>query len=76
MASTLNYFDCPLCRQATRFISVKQACEIIEVNRRTLYRYMEEGKLGYRQRPSGRGRFVCHDCLLKLPEALQEEDEP
>ncbi len=61
-------FFCPQCHRQTVWLNVQQACRLIEVDRRTLYRYMEQGKIAYRQRPSGRGRFVCHDCLLKLPE--------
>lgn len=54
-------------------MSVKRACKLIEVSPRTLYRYMEEGKIGYRVTPGGRRRFVCHECLLKLPKEWESE---
>src|ERR1044072_3542715 len=58
---------CPLCKELHRFLRIPNAARLLEVNRRTIYRHIEDGsvhvfKLG------GNGRYrVCSGCLLAHP---------
>lgn len=59
-----NQVWCPLCQDYEKFIKIQNAAILIDVNRRTIYRYLEEGKIYAVKTAGGRYR-VCCSCLLK-----------
>lgn len=64
---------CPLCKDHHPFLRVPNAARLLEVDRRTIYRHIEDGsvrvfKLG------GNGRYrVCSGCLLAQRSGSGEE---
>ncbi len=61
---TKSNLFCPLCQENNDFFRVTTAARIIDVNRRTIYRYIEEGKVYIFKTPGGTMR-VCGSCLIK-----------
>jgi len=55
---------CPLCREYVRLIKIEKAARLADVNRRTIYRYIEEGKIRS-LKIAGKTQRVCSKCLLK-----------
>jgi len=55
---------CPFCKEHTRLLKVADAAGFLGVSRRTIYYYIEEGKVYTVKTPGGRYR-VCAGCLLK-----------
>lgn len=58
-----GYHYCPLCHRQTRMLTSAQAADILDVSRRTIYRWVQERKIHAIRRPSGRLR-ICEDSLL------------
>lgn len=54
---------CPLCKKYTHLLRVQKAAKLVDVNRRTIYRYIEEGTI-YSVKIAGKTYRVCADCLL------------
>lgn len=55
---------CPLCKEYTQLLRIQKAAKVADVNRRTIYRYIEEGRV-YFVRIAGKTYRVCSGCLLK-----------
>ena len=55
---------CPKCNDYARFIKSAYAARLIGVNRRTIYRYIEQGLVSS-FRVVGKFYRVCSSCLLK-----------
>ncbi|PYT08643.1 MAG: hypothetical protein DMF60_04315 [Acidobacteria bacterium] len=55
---------CPLCKAPSRFIKVQTAATLVDVSRRTIYRYIEEGKI-HAFRVAGASYRVCRSCLVQ-----------
>lgn len=55
---------CPLCTEYAQLIRIHNAARLVDVNRRTIYRYIEEG-LVHAVKVAGKSYRVCSGCLLK-----------
>lgn len=64
VVSTEKRIFCPLCQEYNKFLRVQSAATLIDVSRRTIYRYLEEGKIYSVKTPGGTKR-VCGGCLVK-----------
>jgi hypothetical protein len=56
---------CPVCNDYAQFIKIANAAKLASVNRRTIYRYIEQG-LVYTVKVAGKSYRVCSSCLLKF----------
>lgn len=63
-AFTENQIWCPLCQDFKKFLKIQNAAKLADVNRRTIYRYLEEGKVHAFKIAGGTYR-VCVGCLIK-----------
>jgi urocanate hydratase len=54
---------CPLCGDYERFLKIEKAARLSDVDRRTIHRYIEEGKI-YNYKIAGMTSRVCSNCLL------------
>jgi excisionase family DNA binding protein len=63
-AFTENQIWCPLCQDYKKFLKIQKAANLADVNRRTIYRYIEEGKVHAIKTAGGTPR-VCVGCLIK-----------
>lgn len=54
---------CPRCETYTEWISFQRAARIAGVSLRTIYNYIEEGKI-HAPKIAGATRRVCAKCLL------------
>lgn len=59
-----NKVWCPRCRDYEKFLKTYNAARFADVTRRTIYRYIEEGKI-YAVKAAGNTYRVCGGCLLK-----------
>lgn len=59
-----NKIWCSLCEEHEKFLKIQTAATLLEVNRRTIYRYVEEGKI-YSVKTVGGTLRVCSGCLVK-----------
>ena len=55
---------CPLCKDYVQLLRIQSAAKLTDVNRRTIYRYIEEGSV-YAIKVAGKTYRVCSGCLLK-----------
>lgn len=55
---------CPVCSEHAQFIKIANAAKLASVNRRTIYRYIEEGSV-YSVKVAGKSYRVCSSCLLR-----------
>ncbi len=55
---------CPECNEHTQLLKIPHAARLVDVNRRTIYRYLEEGRI-YNVRVGEKGYRVCSGCLVK-----------
>lgn len=61
---TGNQIWCPYCQEYEKFLKIQNAAALADVSRRTVYRYLEEGKI-YAVKTAGGTYRVCSGCLLK-----------
>jgi hypothetical protein len=54
---------CPLCQRHTKFMKIMTAAKIADVNRRTVYRYIEGGVVQV-LKVAGKTTRVCSGCLF------------
>jgi predicted DNA-binding transcriptional regulator YafY len=55
---------CELCNDHVRFVSIHHATLFGDVSRRTIYRYIDSGKIRF-FKLAGTGQYrVCSGCLL------------
>jgi hypothetical protein len=59
---------CPRCERYVQLLKIRKAAKIADVNSRTIYRYIEEGKI-YSTKIASTTTRICSSCLLR------EEDE-
>ena len=59
-----NRIWCDLCSDHNEFLKVQKAARLVDVDRRTIYRYIEEGKV-LALRTAGGTYRVCGGCLIK-----------
>ena len=59
-----NQILCPLCQDYETFLRIHKAAKLADVDRRTIYRYLEEGKIHAVKIAGGTFR-VCRGCLIK-----------
>jgi len=64
IAITGNQIWCPLCQDYEDFLRILKAATLADVSRRTIYRYLEEGKI-YAVKTAGGTYRVCWGCLIK-----------
>jgi len=56
---------CPRCKDHTQFVSIHHATKFADVSRRSIYRYIEAGKI-QAFKLAGTGQFrVCTSCLIQ-----------
>jgi len=55
---------CPFCNEYEQLIRISHAARLVDVHRRTIYRYIEEG-LVHSIKVVGKSYRVCSGCLLK-----------
>jgi excisionase family DNA binding protein len=55
---------CPLCKESVQLLRIQQAAKLAGVSRRTIYRYIEEGRI-FAAKIAGRTYRVCNRCLIK-----------
>lgn len=55
---------CPSCKDYVQLLRIQSAAKLADVNRRTIYRYIEEGQV-YAVKVAGKTYRVCGSCLLK-----------
>jgi excisionase family DNA binding protein len=55
---------CPSCEKEAQLLRVSNAARLVDVNPRTIYRYIDEG-LVYALKVAGKTYRVCRDCLLR-----------
>lgn len=55
---------CPLCNDYARFLRIGKAAALADVSPRTIYRYLEQGKV-YSVKVAGKTTRICLSCLLK-----------
>ncbi len=56
--------SCPFCKKEVQLLRVSNAARLVDVNPRTIYRYIDEG-LVYALKVAGKTYRVCRDCLLR-----------
>ncbi len=55
---------CPRCKDHVSFLRIPNAARLLEVDRRTIYRHIEDGSV-YVFRVGGTGNYrICSGCLL------------
>ena len=66
---------CPLCEDYSVFLRIQNAARLVEVNRRTIYRHLEDGGI-HAFRVAGTGYYrVCSACLLaQYPDSAQRNE--
>ena len=60
-----NRIACPACAAPTDFLTISRAARVSGVCRRTIYNYVEEGRI-QTIRVAGKTTRVCLGCLVKF----------
>lgn len=55
---------CPLCKNYVRILRMEKAARLVDVSRRTIYRYIEEGKI-HSFKIAGTTCRICCSCLFR-----------
>ncbi len=55
---------CPFCKQYVQLLRISKAAVVTDVSRRTIYNYIEEGKV-FSVKVAGKTNRVCGSCLLQ-----------
>lgn len=55
---------CPQCQEEVQLLRISRAAKLVDVSRRTIYSYIEEGSV-YAARVAGKTMRVCPGCLLQ-----------
>lgn len=58
-----GHIFCPYCNDYVRLLRIQKAADLIDVNKRSIYRYIEEGRV-YAIKAAGHTYRVCINCLL------------
>ena len=60
---------CPVCQDHLPFLRIPNAARLLEVDRRTIYRHIEDGSV-HTFRVGGTGTYrICSGCLLTKHQA-------
>jgi excisionase family DNA binding protein len=59
-----NKLWCPRCQDYEKFLKTHNAAALADITRRTIYRYIDEGKI-YAVKVAGNTYRVFSGCLLK-----------
>ena len=59
-----NQVWCPRCNQYVQLLKINNAAKIADVSCKTIYRYIDEGRI-YVVKVAGLTTRVCSRCLLK-----------
>ena len=59
-----NRIQCPRCGHIAELITVTKASHVASVSRRTIYNYIEEGRVSI-VRIAGKTSRICSACLLQ-----------
>lgn len=62
---------CPFCKDYVQLLRIQSAAKLADVNRRTVCRYIQDGKV-YAIKVAGMTYRVCSSCLLKQSAAADE----
>jgi len=63
---------CDECRAETRWLTAEEAAQAVKRSLRTIYYWIDEGHVHVRELPSGRGKRICENSLLKKPASKDE----
>jgi len=63
---------CPFCKSYSKFIQIRNAAKLADVHRRTIHRYIEEGKV-YVVKVAGTSYRVCSGCLVNPDTTLERK---
>jgi excisionase family DNA binding protein len=55
--------SCPQCKVLAHLIRIDRAARLVDVSRRTIYSYIEDGSV-FAFRVAGRTLRICESCLL------------
>ena len=55
---------CPLCKGYVQLLKIKKAAKVADVSCKSVYRYVEEGKV-YSVKIAGSTIRICSRCLIK-----------
>lgn len=55
---------CEFCLKDTKFLAIHHAVDLVHVCRSTIYYWMEQGLIHWRELPSGR-RIICQESLTR-----------
>jgi excisionase family DNA binding protein len=55
---------CPLCKEYVQLIKISNATRLVNVHRRTVYRYIDQGLI-YAVKIVGKSYRVCGNCLFR-----------
>ena len=58
-----NQVWCPRCNQYVQLLKISKAAKIVDVSSKTIYRYIDEGRV-YVVRVAGLTTRLCSRCLL------------
>ena len=64
-----NQVWCPHCNQYVQLLKISKAAKIADVSCKTIYRYIDEGRV-YVVKVAGLTTRVCSRCLLKSNDEL------
>jgi len=59
-----NKVWCPRCKQYVQLLKIRKAAKIADVSCKTVYRYVEEGRV-HTVKIAGSTIRICSGCLLK-----------
>lgn len=62
---------CPTCKDYVQLLKVQSAARLVDVDRRTIYRYIETGEV-YTIKVAGHTYRVCSSCLLSQKDTSNE----
>ena len=67
---------CPLCQNHFQLLRIPRAAKIADVDRRSIYRYIEEGKV-HAVKIAGSCYRICSGCLIQedLPPPCKKSDK-
>ncbi len=60
---------CPRCKQYVQLLKIRRAAKLADVSCKTVYRYVEEGKV-HTVKIAGSTIRICSSCLLKCDDEI------
>lgn len=56
-------FRCPQCDRGITLVTIRRACELVNVSKKTMYHWIHKGRVSTQKIASGR-RLICLSSLL------------